>query len=139
LELVDLRVLVAVLFRLLHPKYTPLPLLMKHVIAICMMLEKYCRKRKEEMKLDHSERRKETIRQRKRLMFMIRKITFVRHSFGYVKDRGDFMVKYYNLVLDLEGMGFLSGYGIVEVQRGTCKRINANPEHISLRQLQQQE
>jgi hypothetical protein len=137
LELVDLRVLVATLFRLLHPQFTPLPLLLKNVMVICSMLERYCAKRKAQMKVDHSERRKETIRQRARLTFMMRKIKFIRISFGYVKNRHEFLVKYYNLVLDLEGMGFLTGYGIM--QRSTNARLCANPEHISLRELQQRD
>lgn len=137
LELVELRALVSALFRLLHPKFTPLPLLLKNVEIICSMLERYCAKRKAQMILDHSERRRETIRQRARLTFMMRKIKFIRHNFNYVQNRHEFLVKYYNLVLDLEGMGFLPGYGIM--QRGTNARLMANPEHISLRQLQQQD
>jgi hypothetical protein len=134
-ELVDIRILVATMFRLLHPKFSPLSMLQKNVSTICTVLEGYCSRRKEEMELDYSERRKETIRQRARLTFMLRKIRGIRKNFQYVHNRQEFLLKYYNLVLDLEGMGLLTGFGVMESY--SKLKLRGNPEVVSMRQMLQ--
>lgn len=134
MEVIETRMAVSACLRLLHPKFTPLPLLVKHVERMCKMLHMYCTVRRDMMIPDESERRKETIRQRTKLTVMLRKLNTIQRSFGNVRDRQEFLFRFYNLILELEGMGLLTGFAVM--QRGSRARLKVNPEYVSLRQME---